>query len=82
MAESWAFERRVYVEDPRLDGSYLRVTWHPESAQFVVSHWQGEVCIAASRVPVAAAPQLIGLLANGLGQAANVPLAAQPRRSA
>src|SRR5438552_7066693 len=67
VAESWAVGNRVFIEDSRHDGTFLRVTWHPEGQQFVVSHWQDEVCLAAVRVDVGAAPDLIALLARGVG---------------
>lgn len=71
MAEgSWAFARRVIVEDARRDDTYARVTWHSDEAVFVISHWRGDVCVAATRVPVDAAPQLIGLLVKGLAESA------------
>lgn len=72
MAESssWPLDRRVFVEDTRRDGSFLRVTWHADSQQFVVSHWDGDLCVAATRVPVDAAPDLIALLTRGLAEVA------------
>ena len=44
--------RRVFVEDERRNGSFLRMTWHPERRAFVVSNWDGSVCVGATRVPV------------------------------
>jgi hypothetical protein len=70
VAESWAFGNRVVIEDSRADGSYLRVTWHPDGRKFVVSHWRDDVCLAATRVEPAAVPDLISLLARGLGEMA------------
>src|SRR5438270_5446146 len=64
----WSIGRRVIVEDVRPDDTFMRVTWHEESAVFVVSHWRGEVCVAATRVPVHAAPDLINLLVRGLAE--------------
>ena len=61
--------RRVFIEDERADGRYLRVTWHPERGTFVVSHWEDDVCIAATRVAAGDSPALVALLANGLGEA-------------
>jgi hypothetical protein len=61
------------VADVRRDGTFVRVTWHPEGRQFVISHWRDEVCVAATRVPVGAAPDLITLLARGLGESAAAP---------
>lgn len=69
VADVWASPRRVLVEDPRGDDVYLRATWHAEGGQFVISHWRGSVCLAATRVPVAAAPDLIALLSRGMGEA-------------
>ena len=67
---SWAFARRVIVEDARRDDTYARVTGHAEEGVFVISHWQGDVCMAATRVPVEAAPDIIGLLVKGLAESA------------
>jgi hypothetical protein len=47
---------------------------------FVISHWHGDVCVAATRVPVEAAPQLIGLLVKGLAESA--PAAADTEHDA
>ena len=78
MAEGrWSFERRVVIEDVRRDDTYLRVTWHAESRVYVVSHWKGSVCVAATRVPVEASPDLVRLFVDGLAESATPP-AAQP----
>jgi hypothetical protein len=66
--------RRVFIEDSRRDGAFLRVTWHPEGGQFVVSTWTDEVCTGAVRVPAAEAAPLIALLADGLADAASAPV--------
>jgi len=77
VAESrWTFGRRVIVEDVRRDDTYLRVTWHDEAKVFVVSNWSGEVCIAATRIPVEAAPDLINLFVKGLAESSDVGPAA------
>lgn len=65
------FAHRVSLADPRGDNRFLRVTWHPEGAQFVISHWQGDVCLAATRV-ADDTPELLALLANGLASS-NTP---------
>ncbi len=65
--------RRVFVEDARANGLYLRTTWHPEAQQFVVSTWHDEVCTGAVRVPATAAADLIALLADGLADAVDRP---------
>jgi hypothetical protein len=75
MGESRRSTRRVLVEDLRGNGAYLRVTWHPDGQAFVVSHWDGAVCVAATRVDVHDAPNLISVLADGLGDALAVPSA-------
>jgi hypothetical protein len=81
MAEgTWAFARRVIVEDARRDDTYARVTWHPDEGVFVISHWRGDVCVAATRVPIEAAPELIGLLVKGLAESS--PPAVDSERSA
>jgi len=65
--------RRVFVEDARRNGQFLRVTWHGDRQQFVVSNWEDTVCVGATRVPVTQAPGLIGVLADGLADAATHP---------
>ena len=72
MAE-FATRRRLFIEDARRNGLYLRTTWHPEARQFVISTWNDDVCTGAVRVPVAEVAQLIGLLADGLADVAAVP---------
>ena len=69
MAGSGNFAHRVFVEDMRSDGKYLRMTWHPELPGFIVSNWDGDVCVGATGVPIDAAPQLVQLLTNGLTDA-------------
>ena len=76
MAEShWAFGRRVIVEDVRRDDTFMRVTWHAEERIFVVSHWRGEVCVAATRIPIDAAPELVNVLVKGLAESSADPTA-------
>jgi hypothetical protein len=71
----------VFVEDARRDGTYLRVTWHPEGGQFVVSTWDDDLCTGAVRVPAAAAAPLIALLADGMADAAGAPAPVPLRRA-
>ena len=61
--------RRVFVEDARRNGQFLRVTWHGEQKQFVVSNWEGNLCVGATRVPVEDVPDLVSLLVEGLADA-------------
>jgi hypothetical protein len=63
----------VFVEDARRNGQFLRVTWHGEQRQFVVSNWDDIVCVGATRVPVEQVPELVGLLVEGLAEAATRP---------
>jgi hypothetical protein len=70
--------RRMFIEDARRNGVYLRTTWHEEAGQFVISTWNDDVCTGAVRVPAAEAPALIGMLADGLADA----MAAAPEASA
>ena len=69
VAEPRDFPRRVFIEDLRRDGMFLRVTWHSEHSAFVVSHWQGEVCVAATRVAATDVAEVVALLTNGLADA-------------
>lgn len=69
MGDGSTYRRRVFIEDARRDGSYLRATWHAERQAFVVSTWRNEVCTGAVRVPVTAAGDLATLLIAGLTDA-------------
>jgi hypothetical protein len=69
VAEVANFPHRVLIADVRADGTYIRVTWHADRSTFVLSHWDDNGCIAATRVSVDDVPQLIGLLTNGLADA-------------
>lgn len=62
--------RRAFVEDARRNGQFLRITWHRDRQQFVVSNWDGTVCVGATRVRVEDAPALIDVVARGLADAA------------
>jgi hypothetical protein len=73
VAEPLLADNRVHLADVRADSAFVRVSWHPEDRQFVVSQWRDNVCVAATRVPVGLAPDLIALLAKGLGDAAMPP---------
>jgi hypothetical protein len=63
--------RRVFVEDARRNGQFLRVTWHAEQQQFVVSNWDDNLCVGATRIPVDQVPELVSLLVDGLAEAAS-----------
>jgi hypothetical protein len=71
---------RAFLLDARGDGQYLRATWHPNGRLFVLSHWQDDVCVAATRIDVAEAGELISLLAAGLADAATVATPPAPGR--
>lgn len=71
----WAYGRRVIVEDVRRDDTFMRVTWHADERIFVVSHWRGDLCVAATRIPVVAAPELVNLLVKGLAESTATPTA-------
>jgi hypothetical protein len=77
MGERPAKRHRVFVEDARRNGSYLRATWHPDRRMFVLSTWNGDVCTGAVQLPAAEAADLIGLVADGLAEMAET---ASPRR--
>jgi hypothetical protein len=70
----------VLIEDARRNGHHLRVTWHPDERQFVVSTWSLDVCTGSARLAVEHAAELTSLLVDGLTEAAAVaePPAATP----
>ena len=75
--------RRAFVEDARRNGQFLRITWHRDRQQFVVSNWDGTVCVGATRVRVEDAPAVIDVVARGLADAAvdgQAPVGPAPTR--
>jgi hypothetical protein len=77
MGEPGHKRHRVFVEDARGNGSYLRATWHPERRLFTISTWTGEVCTGAVRLPAAQASEVVGLMVDGLAELAT-PVDARP----
>jgi hypothetical protein len=67
-----ARRHRVLIEDARRNGHHLRVTWHPDKRQFVVSTWSLDVCTGSARLAVEDAAELTSLLVDGLTEAATV----------
>ena len=80
-AERAPLRRRVFVEDVRRNGQFLRVTWHADEHQFVVSNWDDNVCVGATRVPVAGVPDLVGLLVEGMADATRTRASPRPPAS-
>ena len=60
---------------------FLRVTWHPEAHQFVVSTWVGETCVGTVRLLADTAAELMQLLADGLSSASGASSAFPPARA-
>jgi len=56
--------------DERDAGRTLRVAYHPELAQFVVSLWRDAQCRATFRLPAADTPRLVETLTAALADAA------------
>lgn len=82
MGERPRRSRRVLIEDARRSGHLLRVTWHPDRRQFVVSTWTRDVCTGSARLAVGDAAPLARLLVDGVAEAATTPSAAAARPDA
>ena len=67
--------------DPRDEGRFLRVAYHPEMAVFVVSLWRDDACLGTHRLAAADVPRLLHALttplAVGASSQATVNLPAQ-----
>src|SRR5579862_37990 len=63
---SFRDRRRVFVPQALGANEYLRVTWHETDRVVVFSHWQGEVCVAATPVRVTETAELATLLVEAL----------------
>jgi hypothetical protein len=69
----------VEVTDPRDDDRRLRLSWHPERRELIVSHWRDNVCVATTPVGVKEVAGLIGLLVQAPQDAAtSSPALAKP----
>jgi hypothetical protein len=72
---------RVFVPQALGSDEFLRVTWHESDRVVVFSHWQGDICIAATPVLVTDTTDLTALLVDALGDAANHPIVPAPPRA-
>lgn len=70
MGERRSRRRRVLIEDARRNGHHLRVTWHPDDGQFVISTWADDLCTGTARVAIEDAGDLANLLVDGVTEAA------------
>jgi hypothetical protein len=75
----------VVLTDARDGDRCLRVTWHPDSATVVFSHWNGSVCAASTPVDLADASRLVELLVDALrhqadGATGETSIVRMPRR--
>ncbi len=64
--EGDAGRRRVFVPQALGADEYLRATWHRQRRVIVISHWQGDRCVAATPVRVDEAGELAELLVAAL----------------
>lgn len=58
-------QRQAVLVDER--GVSLRLTWHAERDQIVLSLWHDGTCAASFRLPVEDAPQVAGFLMAAIG---------------
>ncbi len=82
MVETQGLTQRALLSDARGDDRYLRVSWHADDRQFVVSTWDGERCLSTVHLLAEAAPALIALLAEGVAQTTGLRHIAVPPPSA
>ncbi|HEX5018717.1 MAG TPA: hypothetical protein VFX15_14160 [Actinomycetes bacterium] len=55
--------------DPRDEGRFLRVSYHPEQQLFVLSWWRDSTCLGTFQLDPVEAPRLIHAIASGLAPA-------------
>ncbi len=60
---------RVVVADAGGTERSTRLTWHPDERRFVLSHWDGRVCIASVQISPEDAAELLVVLAEGVSDA-------------
>jgi hypothetical protein len=66
-----AHPNRLSIPDARGHGASLQVTRHPEQGKIVLSHWRDGVCVASTPIELSEVSDLIGVLADALGDAVN-----------
>ena len=66
--------------DPRDEGRFLRLSYHPELGVYVVSLWRDDVCLGTHRLSVQDVPRLLHALTTPL--AADVTAQSSVNRSA
>jgi hypothetical protein len=71
----------VEVIDVRDDHRRLRLSWHPELREIIVSHWRDNVCVATTPVGVKEIAGVIGLLVQALQDSAMTPPADSASRA-
>lgn len=66
----WPEPRRRTVLVPQALGAdeFLRVTWHEGRRVMVFSHWNGDVCVAATPIRVDDAAELAELVVSAIAQ--------------
>jgi ribosomal protein L34 len=68
----------VVLPDMRDGERRLRATWHPATRTVVISNWSDRVCTASTRLALADAAKLVGLIVGALQDAAaEAPLVPQ-----
>jgi hypothetical protein len=70
--------KRLSIPDARGQGASLHVARHPEQQKIVLSHWRDGLCVASTPVELTEIPALIGVLADALGDAIEVPVQTSP----
>jgi hypothetical protein len=65
---------RLTIPDARGQGATLRVTRHPDQRKVVLSHWRDGICVASTPIELTEVSGLIGVLAEALGEAIDVPV--------
>jgi hypothetical protein len=62
--------------DPRDEGRFLRLSYHPELGVYVVSLWRDDVCLGTHRLSVQDVPRLLHALTTPLAAEATTLLSA------
>jgi hypothetical protein len=62
---------RLNIPDARRRGATLRITRHPGQRRVEFSHWRDGRCVASTPIELGEVPELIGVLVDALGVAAN-----------
>ena len=70
MDNGWRGPHRASFGDVRRSEAWCRITWHEDRLVFVLSNWEGNVCVGATQIAPEQASAMMAVLTQGLVESA------------